>query len=247
MSAGIDLGSRNVKAARLVSGEIVELRQWDTPAFYQEFGDRVEGRLAIAGARLAPDEGLSVTGYGRATVRGASPVNELKAHYVGALHQTGLVDFTLIDLGGQDSKVILVRNRAMVDFQTNDKCASSSGRYLENMAGVLGIDLAELGCHWADPAKLDSTCAVFGESELIGKIVEGVSIPSLAAGVNLTLFRRIEPFLRRFKSKTIVFVGGVAFNQAIRRIIEAATGAEVIVPLHPMHNAAIGCALLVGK
>lgn len=244
MSVGIDLGSRNVKVARLVGGEVAEMKQWDTPAFYREFGTPAGGRLAIDGARLARGETIVATGYGRVTVLGATAVNELKAHYLGALSQTGLKDFTLVDLGGQDSKVILVRNGAMTDFHTNDKCAASSGRYLENMASVLGIDLVELGSHWESPAELTSTCAVFGESELIGKIVEGCSIPSLAAGVNLTLFRRIEPFLRRLRSEKIVFVGGVALNGALVKIIEAETATQVIVPPHPIHNAAIGCALL---
>ena len=79
---------------------------------------------------------------------------------------TGLTSFTLLDLGGQDSKVALVREGRIVDFLTNDKCAASTGRYLENMAAALNISLEELGRHHSNPVELISTCAVFGESEL---------------------------------------------------------------------------------
>ena len=245
MHIGIDLGSRQVKIAIAKDGEITSLNSFDTIAFYREFIRKEHDRLAVDFWRLGLEDikSLVSTGYGRNTVGlvGGEEIPELKAHTLGAGWQTGLKDFTLLDLGGQDSKVVLVREGRMVDFQTNDRCAASSGRYLENMAAVLGITLEELSSFADAPVDLSSTCAIFGESELIGMIIDGVPIANLGAGVNYTIYKRIQPMLRQLASDTIVFTGGVAHNKALREIIARETGAEVLVPEHPQFNGAIGC------
>lgn len=245
MHIGIDLGSRNIKIVSVADGRIAALHSYDTIAFYKKYVHKQDDLLSVDFSRLGLEnvEKLVSTGYGRNAVKlvGGEDVPEIKAHTLGAVWQTGLKDFTLLDLGGQDSKVVLVRDGRMTDFQTNDRCAASSGRYLENMAEVLGITLDELSGYDSAPADLSSTCAIFGESELIGKIVEGVTIDSLGAGVNYTIFKRIQPMLRQLSSDTIVFTGGVAHNRALRQIIERETGIKVIVPEHPQYNGAIGC------
>lgn len=248
---GVDLGSRSVKIAVMEAGtddepgRIVRLEKVDTIAFYRGYGRKQGDKLVVdfAGLGLDAVEMLVSTGYGRNTLElaGGEAIPELKAHVLGAVHQTELKDFTLIDLGGQDSKIIQVRRGKMQDFLTNDKCAASSGRYLENMAHVLGMSLEELGCHIEDPVELSSTCAVFGESELIGQIVEGRPLPQLAAGVNATIVRRVLPLLRNFPGETLVFTGGVARNSAVRILLAQQTRREVIVPLEPQFNGAIGC------
>ena len=196
-----------------------------------------------------PPSVLTVTGYGRNSLNivGAEIISELKAHTIGALWQTGLTDFTLLDLGGQDSKVIRVRGGRMDDFQLNDKCAASTGRYLENMATVLGISLDEMSRHYLNPIELSATCAIFGESELIGRIVEGVPVAELAAGVNYSIFRRIKPMLLALASKTVVFTGGVALGPAVAHWVREETGSEVVVPPQPQINGAIGCAIQAMK
>jgi predicted CoA-substrate-specific enzyme activase len=169
------------------------------------------------------------------------------AHAMGARYLTGLSDFLLVDIGGQDSKVVLVENEKVVDFTMNDKCAASSGRYLENMAGVLGVSMEELGRHYQDPVDLDSTCAIFGESELIGKLVEGVPLASLCAGVNYSIFRRIAPMitqlLTQFSGGTVVLSGGVSLNAAIQHIIrENLKNQRVLILPNAQFTGAIGCA-----
>ena len=130
----------------------------------------------------------------------------------------------------------------MVDMMLNDKCAASCGRYLENMAAVMEISIEELVKHYKNPVQLNSTCAVFGESELIGKISEGCSIEELAAGVNYSLFKRISPLIERFPEDCLVLTGGVAKNQAFVEYIKSELDfKEVIVPLYPQLNGAIGC------
>lgn len=247
---GIDLGSRNVKIAildRKHDNKILELKTFSTIDFYSNYGYSQNGIFQIDFAKLGLGNIQSVasTGYGRNTIQlaGARQIAELEAHLLGALYQLDLDDFTLLDLGGQDSKVIKVREGKMVDFITNDKCAASSGRYLENMAVIIGVSLDELSLHYENPVELNATCAVFGESELIGKIAEGYSKAELAAGINYTIVKRIEPLLRKLDSDCLVFTGGVAYNQAIVEQLKAVTEKDLIVPKYPEYNGAIGAAI----
>jgi predicted CoA-substrate-specific enzyme activase len=253
MRIGIDLGSRKVKFAAADCEMVTRLADYDTLAFYKRFGAIVDEELTfdLSGTGMFSAEELAaasifVTGYGRNTLnyRGAKVVSEIRAHVAGALFQTGLKDFTMLDLGGQDTKVVRVRNGRLDDFVMNDKCAASSGRYLENMASILEVSLDELSSHWEDPVNLDATCGIFGESELIGQILRGHSVARLCAGVNQTLVKRVMPMLRRFPSPHLVVTGGVARDTALIRLLEKETGQPAIVPEHPQHNGAIGCAVL---
>lgn len=252
---GIDLGSRQAKFAALNGPELAWLREFETIPFYKRYGGMREGRLTLdfdAMGLLGPKERASVplvvTGYGRnaLALEGARVVPEIQAHVAGVRFQTGLETFTMLDLGGQDSKVARVEGGILMDFLMNDKCAASSGRYLENMARVLDVSLEELSRHHRDPVPLDATCGIFGESELIGKILEGHPLESLCAGVNNTLIRRVDPMLRRFPRDLIVLTGGVARSPAFVELLREATGADVLVPPEPQHNGAIGCAALAG-
>ena len=245
MICGIDLGSRDVKMAFMETGQVVEARCFDTMGFYRRLGRCHEGKLLIPFNELglpSVDKVIS-TGYGRNTlaVEGGQVIPELQAHLLGAVFQTGLKDFSLLALGGQDSKVILVRDGRMAGFYTNDRCAASSGRYLENMAAVLGMDLTELSSHFEDPVELDATCAIFGESELISKVLEGYPLEELAAGVNYSVGKRVKPLLKNLLSPRLVFCGGVAKNQGVRQLLERELGMEVIVPAKPQLNGAVGC------
>lgn len=244
---GIDLGSRNVKIALMEDNKVIKTASYDTINFYKHNAVKKNQQLYIDFSTLdfPRFDRVVSTGYGRLTVKlaGADTIPEIKAHYLGALYQCGLKDFTLLDLGGQDSKIIKVSGAKMVDFVTNDKCAASSGRYLENMAAVLGIDLEQLSKYHENPVDLSSTCAVFGETELIGKIVEGYSLQELAAGINYTIFKRIQPWLKKLGYNPLVFVGGVAKNTALAEIIKKELGASVIIPSLPQYNGAIGCCI----
>lgn len=247
MHCGMDIGSRTVKLVLLDKDELQVERVLETAHFYKKCGIHTPAGFQVDFDTLLPirPETLAVTGYGRNSldIVGAEIISELKAHTLGALWQTGLSDFTLLDLGGQDSKVIRVKNGRMDDFLLNDKCAASTGRYLENMAAVLDISVDDLSRYFVNPVELSATCAIFGESELIGKIVEGVPLASLAAGVNYSIFRRIKPMLLSLASKTIVFTGGVALGPAVAHWVRSEVGSEVVVPKHPQINGAIGCAL----
>lgn len=253
MYCGIDLGSRHVKIVLAEGSQITGFHNYDTVEFYKRYGHKEDDRLVVDFRGLGlPDihpgtggDRLVTTGYGRNTIKiwGGEDIPEIKAHTLGAAWQTGLQDFTLLDLGGQDSKVVLVRNGKIAGFQTNDKCAAGSGRYLENMAAVLGISLEELGGCRENPVDLNATCAIFGESELIGKIIEGSPVEELAAGVNYTIYKRVKPMLLQLASPVLVFTGGVAHNRALRELLEEELQVEVVVPRYPQYNGAIGCCI----
>lgn len=248
MPCGMDLGSRVVKIIDYKEGEIQCMIGYDTAQFYRDFG-RMDGtELAVSFEKLglSPElTRLTVTGYGRNTVRvqGIRRISELKAHMIGAMHQSGLMDFTLLDIGGQDTKVIKVAAGQMEDFVMNDKCAASSGRYVENMARVLGLGLEDIAEHIKDPVPLSATCAIFGESEIIQKLTEGFPVEEIAAGVNLTIVRRVLPMLARFDKGPIVFSGGVAKNLAVAALLKLHTGRDIIPLAEPTFNGALGCAI----
>jgi len=241
---GIDMGSREVKIAVMNDGIISELKKISTMSFYKQYCTYSNNKLEVDIKRLGlgtPDKAVS-TGYGRnnTDLNRFKPITEIKAHVYGAMYQTGLKDFTLLDIGGQDVKVVRVEKGLITDLELNDKCAASCGRYLENMASVLEVSLEDLSQYYEDPIELNSTCSVFSESELIGKIAEGIGIRQLCAGVNYSLYKRLNPLLSRFKGRKLVLSGGVAKNRALN-IYLCRDFDEIVSIAEPQFNGAVGC------
>lgn len=240
---GIDLGSREVKVALMEENKICFKEKFSTMSFYRDYCN-FDGRIIVDLKKLGVSDVNNAisTGYGRnnTDLKFFTPITEIKAHVYGGIFQTGLKDFILLDIGGQDVKVIKVEKGLITDLELNEKCAASCGRYLENMANVLEVTLEEMSNYLENPIELNSTCAVFSESELIGKIAEGVRIERLCAGVNYSLYKRLKPLLTEFKGKTLVLTGGVANSKAIKKYIEEEYE-EIISIEEPQFNGAIGC------
>jgi predicted CoA-substrate-specific enzyme activase len=215
--------------------------------FYRSCGVRTGDGFTvdISGLGYGGIDRIIATGYGRmsAELTGADSISELKAHFLGARFQVPYDSFTLLDMGGQDYKVMRITNGAMTDMATNDKCAASTGRYLENMASVLGISIEEIGEYDENPVELSSTCAIFGESELIGLIVRGEPVYRLAAGVNRSVVERVAPLIDRMNEDIVVMSGGVARNGAIVKMLGSLLSKDVYVLEEPLYNGAIGCCL----
>ncbi|KOA18667.1 R-phenyllactate dehydratase activator [Clostridium homopropionicum DSM 5847] len=246
---GIDLGSREVKIVLMENNKIIQKQKVSTMSFYKDYCN-FHGKIVVDLEKLnlkEIDKAVS-TGYGRnnTDLKLFTPINEIKAHVYGAIYQTQLKDFILLDIGGQDLKVIKVEKGITTDLELNEKCAASCGRYLENMANVLEISIDEMSKHSENPVELNSTCAVFSESELIGKIAEGISIERLCAGVNYSLYKRLHPLISKFKGKNLVLTGGVASNTSIKNFLRR--DYENIVPIsEPQFNGAIGCCYFGSK
>jgi len=229
---------------------VLQRRSFDTISFYREYGKMLEGSLHIDMPGLGlPETLLIATGYGKTSVRveGARNIPEIQAHAAGAVYQSSERDFTLLDIGGQDTKVIQVRGGKPVDFLTNDRCAAGSGRYLENMATVLGISLEELASYADVSIELNATCAIFAETEIIARVIEGYSTAQLGAGVNYALYRRIVPLLKKLPSPLYIMAGGGAQSPALRQIAAQDLQTPVIALEDPEFNGAIGCCVIGRK
>lgn len=243
---GLDLGSRQVKLVLMSEAGILRTASWHTGKFYRQFARSENGvlTLALEGLDIEGEFVGVTTGYGRNHIafKDMTAINELKAHSLGAVYQSQATDFTLLDVGGQDVKVLKIRNGLMVDMNLNDKCAASCGRFLEQMAEVLDMELEVLMDAYEAPVALSSTCAVFCESELIGKMAEGYPTERLAAGVNEALFKRIEPLLKHFPDASLWLSGGVSSSAALQHALSQRY-ASVRVLQNPVYNGAIGCCL----
>jgi predicted CoA-substrate-specific enzyme activase len=242
---GVDLGSREVKMTLFDGGVLKDKVSISTMSFYRDYCS-FDGKVVVNFGKLnfgQIDIGVS-TGYGRnnTDLKMFTPINEIKAHAYGALHQTGLKDFILLDIGGQDVKIVRIEKGIITDLELNEKCAASCGRYLENMANILEVKLNEMFKCYENPVELNSTCAVFSESELIGKIAEGVDIRELCAGVNYSLYKRLQPLLTKFSGYELVLSGGVARNLALINYLSKDYN-QVTVLDNPEFNGAIGCCI----
>ncbi|AUN17611.1 2-hydroxyglutaryl-CoA dehydratase [Clostridium botulinum] len=240
---GIDLGSREVKIVLMENNIIVQKKKVSTMKFYRDYCS-FHGKIVVDLEKLnieGIDKAIS-TGYGKnnTDLEFFTLINEIKAHVYGGIYQSNLKDFILLDVGGQDVKVVKVEKGVATDLELNEKCAASCGRYLENMANVLEISLDEMSQYSENPVDLNSTCAVFSESELIGKIAEGVHIERLCAGVNYSLYKRLQPLLSKFRGKKLVITGGVANNYSIKKYLNN-DYEEIVSVKDPQFNGAIGC------
>lgn len=245
--AGLDIGSRRVKLAVLRNGN-QETAAVDTSLFYRTFLEqqrKVFDRpfLLSLFPVLNDIQTIAVTGYGREKVRmpRLEVITEVQAHALGAVAATGCGDFTLVDIGGQDTKVIRVRAGRVAEFELNDRCAAGSGRYLENMARILGLTVEELGNFDAPAERLDATCATFGETELVGRILAGASLPALAAGVAASVVERLLPVVRRLAGERLYLAGGGSRCAAIRHGFAGHLNIPVELLPDPEFNGARGC------
>lgn len=188
---------------------------------------------------------MVTTGYGRKVPGNYRSIPEIRAHTIGAVDSLGIDDFTLLDIGGQDYKVVRVEKGGIRDFFMNDKCAAGTGRFLEKMAAMMSLSLEELGSHKGKRKLLESTCSVFSETEIISMKMEGYKTDEIAEGVIYSVYERIRPLLRSFPVDRIVFTGGVSAFDGLRDTISDQIGVDIIVPDNAQYMGALGCAKAV--
>ncbi len=196
--------------------------------------------------------GVGTTGSGRniaAAVTGADIIkNEITTHSIAASYMDAEVQ-TILEIGGQDSKVILLRNGVISDFAMNTVCAAGTGSFLDRQAERLGIAIGELGnmaLKSKVPVRIAGRCAVFAETDIIHKQQLGYEKEDLIAGLCYALVRNYLSNLckgKEIKDK-VFFQGGVAANQGIKKAFEDILDKEIIVPEHFKVMGAIGAAIL---
>jgi predicted CoA-substrate-specific enzyme activase len=251
MFAGIDIGSRVTKTAILKDNKILSYSIIDSCSD-PEKAAKWSMEEALSKSRLSWDEitYIVATGYGRVAFKKANKiVTELTCHARGA-HFFYPTVRTVIDIGGQDSKVIQVDEIGnMIDFAMNDKCAAGTGRFLEIVSHILEIPIEEMGNFSLSstyPLHLSSTCAVFAETEVISLLASKQKKEDIAAGVHSAIARRVGNMVKSFGTKEdIVFVGGVAKNEGVKRALERFLDKNFVpVRSDPQIIGAIGAALL---
>jgi predicted CoA-substrate-specific enzyme activase len=251
----LDLGSRFAKIAYRDSKGAVEVRILDSMRFYRTWARRTATGLALDlpavlrdGLGIIPPAGLTgiATGYGRHLegLVGCHAVPEVHAHAAGAAAQVGPAEFVLADLGGQDTKAVRVRGGEVLDFVMNDRCAAGSGRYVENMARLLELELSEILIHHANPVVLSNVCATFGESEVVGLVVEGVPVERIAAGILRSVAMRLLQLLGRLPDTgglPLYLSGGLAASTGLVQLLDAIWDGPVESLPRPRLSGALGC------
>jgi predicted CoA-substrate-specific enzyme activase len=248
--AGVDIGSLTAKVVILDENRQILAYHVLAQGIVDVNAARACLEAALEKAGLAPGDLSRVvtTGYGRELVRfGDKSITEITCHARGA-HFLLPELRTLIDIGGQDSKVIALDSRGLVlDFAMNDKCAAGTGRFLEAMARALGVELSEMGdlaLTSQEPAHVSSLCTVFAESEIISLAASGRSKVDILAGVHESIGRRMVSMVRRVGVRPKVGMsGGVAKNPGVVRVLERLLGTPIVVPPEPQIVGALGAAL----
>ena len=246
--AGIDVGSTTSKCILLRDSEIAASALLDMGIGTAGPKEAYSQALAAAGAGPEDITCCAATGYGRATWKGADlTISELTAHGLGN-HFLFPEARTVIDIGGQDAKVIhLDADGRMANFVMNDKCAAGTGRFLEVMANVLRIpigDLEVLAAQAEPAAPISSTCTVFAESEVISQLASGTPVPDVVAGICASVASRVAALAKRSGVKEQVCMsGGVAQNGGVRRALEQALGVPIAYSPQAQMAGALGAAL----
>jgi len=208
--------------------------------------------LAARIGRSIKIKGVGTTGSGRqlaSILVGADAVkNEITAHAVAAQKIVPGVR-TILEIGGQDSKIIILRNGIVYDFAMNTVCAAGTGSFLDRQASRLGIPIEEFGAYALrsnSPVRIAGRCAVFAESDMIHKQQTGHSVEDIICGLCEALVRNYLNNLAKGKeiSEPIVFQGGVAANVGIVAAFEKELGKKIIIPEHYDVMGAYGAAVI---
>ncbi len=250
ISAGIDAGSRAIKVALYDSERgMIASGVHDQGVEQATLALRLfERTLVEGGVRRDDVRQVVATGYGRSLISIAdTTVTEITCHAAGVRH--GVPDAaTVIDIGGQDSKVVWIGSNGKVrDFEMNDRCAAGTGRFLEMVASRLGVrleDLGEMAGRSLQAAVISSMCAVFAETEIVGLLASGVRPEDIVAGVQASIARRIGGMVGRGVAAPVVFTGGVAMVPGMEAALAEVLGCEVRIAPQPQMTGALGAAIL---
>ncbi|WP_031483261.1 acyl-CoA dehydratase activase [Maridesulfovibrio frigidus] len=251
ITAGIDVGSVAAKAVIFddkIIGKAVIPTGWDPKGAGEEVF-----RMALADAGISRTDVSHVvgTGYGRVALPFIDKkITEISCHAKGASYLFPGCR-TVIDIGGQDLKVISIEEDGSVsDFIMNDKCAAGTGRFLQVMSGVLDMTILELGetALSGEAVEINSMCTVFAETEIIGLLAQGTDKKSICAGIVRSIGRRVRALSGRVSCRPeIAFTGGLALSSGICSIISDELSAPFKISDSPQLTGALGAAILSQK
>jgi len=249
--AGVDAGSRAIKIVVLDchKGHVIDAGIADQGVAQDVLSrDLYESVLSRNGLSPEGVKRIVATGYGRNIVGFAHKrITEISCHAAGVARLLPAAR-TIIEIGGQDSKVIRLGEGGRVrDFNMNDRCAAGTGRFLEVVAARLGVAFDEFGglaSRSREPATISSMCVVFAETEIIGLLAAGTLPDDIAAGVQNSIATRVAAMAGRSIQPPVVLTGGVALIPGMAEALQRATGHEVTIAPDPQLTGALGAALL---
>lgn len=208
----------------------------------------MEKALATANLERSDIDVLVTTGYGREAIKnGDKTITEITCHAKGA-HFLDPTVRTVIDIGGQDSKVILLdENGSVVNFVMNDKCAAGTGRFLEMMARTMEMNLdkmSTIGISYKEDITISSMCTVFAESEVVSLIAENKAVNDIVHGLNKAVASKTVSLVKRAGGvPKYMMTGGVSKNQGLVKTLEERLGCELIISDKAQSCGALGAAL----
>ncbi|MEJ2648665.1 MAG: acyl-CoA dehydratase activase [Sedimentisphaerales bacterium] len=252
--AGIDSGSRTIKVVLMeTEGRRVLAKNITDQGLKQNelASELFENTLRQSGLERKDIASIVATGYGRNAIDIAdTTITEITCQCAGVHFLVPHVR-TIIDIGGQDSKLIWLDNEGRVrDFAMNDRCAAGTGRFLEIIARRLDIELESFGEMAAKskmPTHISNTCAVFAETEITGLLAYGTSQEDIAAGIQASIATRIAGMAGRTVMPPVIFTGGVALVPEMNNALQFALGHDVTILPDPQMTCAIGAAILAAK
>ena len=246
---GIDIGSTASKCVMLADGKDIVAKSLISVGAGTSGPQRaIDEVLASAGKKREDMAYILATGYGRNSLMDFADkqMSELSCHAKGA-HFLFPEVHTVIDIGGQDVKVLQIENGVMTNFAMNDKCAAGTGRFLDVMARVLEVDVKDLGRLGAMSTKyvgISSTCTVFAESEVISQLAMGTDKCDIINGIHRSVAGRVAGLAHRIGVREqVVMTGGVAQNQGIVKALQEELGHEIHTSPLTQYNGALGAAL----
>ena len=246
---GIDIGSTASKCVMLADGKDIVAKSL-IPVGAGTSGPQraIDEVLSAAGKKREDMAYVLATGYGRNSLMDFADkqMSELSCHAKGA-HFLFPEVHTVIDIGGQDVKVLEIENGVMTNFAMNDKCAAGTGRFLDVMARVLEVDVKDLGRLGAMSTKyvgISSTCTVFAESEVISQLAMGTDKCDIINGIHKAIAGRVAGLAHRIGVRDqVVMTGGVAQNQGVVKALQDELGHEIHTSPLTQYNGALGAAL----
>jgi len=235
--AGVDIGSTTAKALIMKDGEVLGGLIGPTGTNPALAGKQILEKVIDGSNHTMSDvKYIIATGYGRVSAPFANKtITEITCHGRGAHHISPQIR-TVIDIGGQDAKVVSIgEDGKVVDFVMNDKCASGTGRFLESAAQlVLHVpleDLGELSSKATSICKISSTCTVFAQTEIVSLLAAGESKENVIAGLHSSISNRVIGMAKRVGVKPVIMMtGGVAKNKGVKNALERDLSTEVIIP-----------------
>jgi len=244
-SIGIDSGSATTKGILYDGQNIIEKMIEPTGANPRRTMEKIYDALYREGAFTI------TTGYGRTLLKAADKhITEITCHGKGAAYLADDIK-TVIDIGGQDSKVILLdKDQNIKDFLMNDKCAAGTGRFVEVIMRLLQEDLSDMDDYVAgsESIKISSMCTVFAESEVVSLLAEDVAGPSIAMGVIDSISQRTGNLAKRLNLEgRVFFSGGLAQIEHVRKSLQNNLGLEVVTHEDAQFVGAIGAAVIANN